>query len=236
MRLFVRSAAALSLCSIAAPCAADAAPTALAAPAASVFSPIAIGLHSGIEVPGGAINGGNDIQNEVTYAVPLGIDIGYRVVPRLQIGLYGQYGFAKARSTECIGACGTSLREAYDVRFGANAEYFFESQSRWTPWLGLGVGYEILGLEATTVVGTYNERWRGFEFVRLTFGDDFELADHLWVGPFVGLSFGAYNRLLTSRYPEIPVSQTAISDDGGGGVALHVWMTLGVCMTIAPLR
>jgi hypothetical protein len=202
----------------------------------SALSRIAIGGRIGFELPAGDLSGSNPVNYIVTSSIPLGVDLGYRFVERLYVGLHGQYGFANARQTSCTGCGYTTASDAYVVKFGLSAEYdLAPAGNARTPWLGAGFGYELLYAEHTGPGFVNSERWRGFEWIHVAGGVDFEPIEHLRVGPYGGISLGMYNRLRFRDQAEIPVSETGRSDDGGGGSALHGWFTLGVRVKIAPL-
>jgi len=196
-------------------------------------SRIAVGAHAGFELPMGDTYGGNPVSNIVTSSIPAGVDLGYRFDQRLYIGLYGQYGFANARQSSCLGCNHTS--DAHAVKFGLNAEYDLAPVgSPRMPWLGVGFGYELLYAEHSGPGFANSERWRGFEWIRVAIGVDFEPIERLRVGFYGGLSFAVYNRLRYRDQPEIPVSGTVGSDDGGGGSAPHGWFTLGIRVQVMP--
>ena len=202
----------------------------------TVTSRIAVGGRAGFELPLGEVNGNNELANIVRSSIPLGVDLGYRFDPRLYVGLYGQYGFANARQTTCIGCGYTTSSDAHVVKFGLNVEYdLAPAGGSRTPWLGAGLGYELLYAKHTGPGFMNTERWRGFEWIHVAAGVDFEPIERLRVGPYGGISLGEYNRLRYRDQPEIAVSDAIGSDDGGGGRAIHGWFTLGVRVQIAPL-
>src|SRR4051812_6830527 len=67
-----------------------------------VFSPVAraqdTGFEAGLRVEygiplGDATGAGRPLSDGISGQIPLAIDLGYRVIPNLFIGLYAQYGF-----------------------------------------------------------------------------------------------------------------------------------------------
>src|SRR5664280_1932434 len=147
----------------------------------SPMSRLEVGVHAALEAPIGQINGGNPLNEVVSRAHALGVEVGYRVLPRLYVGVSGQYDFANAVDTPCFG-CGYSIRNgAHFIRIETNAEYRFVRSGAIRPWIGSGLGYEILFVTHSFLDQVNSDRWRGIEFLTVAGGVDFRPVERIWV-------------------------------------------------------
>jgi opacity protein-like surface antigen len=152
----------------------------------------------------GVVYKGVHLSDASSGALPLLVDVGWRIVPELYVGVYGQYApvFLKTYALTC--PSGSSCT-AQDWRFGVEADYHFLPRSTLDPYVGLGAGYEILhtSLRGVTLVpqgegfvlATVQESItdRGWEFVSLTAGLDWRFCESLGAGLFVLGTLGEYN-------------------------------------------
>lgn len=234
-----RVAGAVALSSLLAPLVAPATASAADAGITSARSPagerppegIGLGLRSGYGIPvGAAIVGKNDqaspLHDTVYGQIPLWLDVGYRGVDgHLFVGAYGQYAFALVPTNVCNGLdCSAS-----DIRFGLDAHWHFMPERKIDPWVGVGVGYEILSLRASqtvqNVTGTANTTLRGFELASLHAGADFKPMPAFGLGPVVTASFAQYN-VYDFSVDAAGKSQSQSSSDFSKG--FHGWITLGL--------
>lgn len=199
--------------------------------AGSAGGKFAIGLRLGYGVPlGSAAKNDDGSSNKMSDGfggqVPIWLDLGYMVTPNLMLGLYGQYGFGSVSGQlksicDQASAAGVSCSVS-DIRFGVQAHYHFSPAEKIDPWLGLGVGYELLKISLSGDGGDGSITDKGFEFANLQGGVDFKVLPSFGVGPFVSFSFGQYGSTSTSG---------AFTDFGAGGditnKAIHEWLTFG---------
>jgi hypothetical protein len=202
--------------------------TALAAPE---DSGIDLGLRLGYGIPLGIIGQDLKLNDYVTGQVPIWIDAGYRFTPNIIAGLYFQYGFGFLADNICPSPADCS---AHDIRVGIQGQYRFLPKETANPWLGIGFGYEWLGLSvsATTPVGSIDASIdaHGFEFVNLQGGVDFKVAEGVGIGPFLSFSLDEYSNASAS-------TSGLAAFSGSGEIqnkALHEWLTLGVRATFDP--
>ncbi|OJH41848.1 hypothetical protein [Cystobacter ferrugineus] len=185
-------------------------------------------------------------------SLPILLEVGYRASPRFYLGLWGSYEkvFTKTSDLACPEGFDCST---YQWRFGPEARYHFAPDSGFDPWVGLGVGMEILNTDVegrSSIVapgGTIPTRVqssvtdRGPTYARVSVGGDVALTRSLSLGPILTASIGSY----TVRAGEQTVSfelppgvpnpgpQTAAmppADDG-----FHAYFTLGVRVVFLPL-
>jgi hypothetical protein len=160
--------------------------------------------------------------------IPLWLDAGYRINPHLYLGAYFQYGVGLPKNCVVVSCSGQ------DLRFGIDGRYHFLPQEQMDPWVGVGFGYEILGISGTGpgwslggIGFPQNTTLKGFELLRLQGGLDFKIAEAFHAGPFLAFSlFGRYSSEGTSSTP----------GSGSGGVvneAFQGLFTVGVRGTFA---
>ncbi len=214
------------------------APAQAQAPSARRFE---LGLRTGYGIPLGRYADvrqiGNTRQEDVnalsddTYgAIPLWLDLGYRLTPALALGVYGMFGLVLPKSGAASDPLGGGCPEGLDcsalgVRFGVQAQYRFLPGAAVDPWLGLGLGYEwITSHVEGRVFGIpidVNTDHSGPELLHVQGGVDFQLAGALTLGPFASLSALQYTSC----------SATLDGDDSECRLpdkAWHGWLVLGV--------
>jgi outer membrane protein W len=170
----------------------------------------ALGLRSGYGVPFGGIgtadgDEGGDLRDIVSGVIPLQLEAEYFFTSRLSLGASFQYGLAQFED-ECLEGADCSARQ---LRFGLNLAYHFQPEQKLSPWVGLGVGYEVVSLSASGseggVSGVVESSLRGLEFASLQGGFDYRIGERFSVGPFVTFTAGQYSS-----------STTRIEIEGGG--------------------
>ena len=90
-----------------------------------------LGAHAGYAI--------TDQVLEVTRAIPLGLDFGYRLAPRWVLGASIEYGIIH-ETTQAEDADATI--SGRHVRATVSMHYHFDPERLVDPWLGLGVGYD----------------------------------------------------------------------------------------------
>jgi outer membrane protein W len=191
-----------------------------------------LGLRLGYALPMGATAENNDGSSEkmtdgVSGHFPIWLDVGYMVSPDVMVGLYGQYAFgavAGPLKTECDRASSAGIScSAADIRFGLQVQYHFSRPGQIDPWLGVGVGYELLKISISGAGQDGSTTAKGFEFANVQAGVDFKALHHFGVGPFVSFSLGQYDSTSNSG---------SIAEISPGGdipnPALHEWLTFGI--------
>jgi hypothetical protein len=193
---------------------------------------LALGLRLGYALPMGklaeptasAMNAGTggDLSDVVSGMIPIWLDVGYRLNPNVFIGGFFQYGFGivnKDKNPNCD-SC-----SAHDIAFGADVHYHITPAASFDPWVGAGIGYEILGLKSSTsvpLVGNVDisTSVSGLQFLTLQAGGDFKATPDFAVGPFVNFALGQYSSASAT------VNSMERSDDIQSK-ALHEWLTIG---------
>ena len=156
------------------------------------------GIRAGYAIPFGTANG-SALTNVLLAAVPIGIDVGWFFNPHLYVGGYFIYGFGVG-ANYYNDACSTSADEtctATLLRFGVVAHWHFRPATHFDPWVGAGLGYDIVNTEAEDqAAGTLDESasLHGFDLTLET-GLDYKPLPL----PGNGTVRGARNRALLVR-------------------------------------
>jgi hypothetical protein len=190
---------------------------------------LSLGLRVGYGIPGGKIgsldiNGGEEtvLSDGVKAMVPFGLDVGYRIIPHLAVGASAQYGFGVAN--EDSGGCPGCKID--DIALGIHAFLHAAPGGTFDPWVGLGVGYELLSI--TNQDDPFNRATvtlKGLQFLVLQLGADVATGSPVSVGPFFAVSAGKYTRSTISG--NVGGQSLSRSDDVPRS-AWHDWVTLGV--------
>jgi outer membrane protein W len=177
---------------------------------------IKLGLRLGYSIPMGDASKDNKLSDAVSGVIPIWLDLGYMVTPNIMVGLYGMYGITMLNS-DIKDACDDC--SASQMRFGLQGQYHISPGESLDPWVGLGIGYEIMNFKAPNPLGsgTVESDFKGFEFLNIQGGADFKVADSFAVGPFLSFSLGQY-----SKAGDQDIEETA----------MHQWFTLGVKGTL----
>ncbi len=178
---------------------------------------VQLGLGAGFAIPMGSASSEYTLSNRVNATIPLQLDLGYRVIPWLVLGVYGGYGLGLKHCPD-----GTSCSVS-QFRLGVAGQYHPLHAQTFDPWLGLGAGYEMLN-RATDIGGFKSQQTlSGFEYVNVQIGLDIKAGKVLAVGPFAGFSLGQYSRLH---------EQDPYSDQTGAlasnNQTVHEWLTVGL--------
>lgn len=152
----------------------------------------------------------------VDRAFPLWVELNYRFGPSLELGAYGQYAFLNL-GNDFGGDDGS------DLRAGLQLNVIFAPGSTFTPWLGVGAGWEWLRGQTNLGLADLNNlddtSIDGFD-VMVQGGLDFHAGDRMTAGPFVAATFGQFGNV------EISGDSTNIDDK-----AWHEWIQVGLRVT-----
>ncbi|MCP3057827.1 porin family protein [Myxococcus sp. K38C18041901] len=197
----------------------------------------ALGLRAGFAVPYGDLAGnpsgdgeGAKVGDLVSSVIPLELNAGYFFNKNFYLGAFFQYGLGSLNTPEVAGEedpCsvdGVSC-SASQLRFGVNAAYHFDATPLVDPWVGVGIGYEILNtkisLELLGEELSVKTSVKGFEFVSAQGGVDFRISPKFSVGPYITATVGQYSSATVSD------GETDESQDLEEK-AIHGWINGGV--------
>jgi outer membrane protein W len=199
-----------------------------------------VGVRTGYAFAAGHIGARANSNDEnlgdwISGQWPIWIDAGYRFNPNLYLGGYVQYGFGSVnddRQTLCRNAnvdCSAS-----DTRLGVTGRYHFVPAWQFSPWVGLGFGYEwaSLSIHESVFSITRERSWSGFELANLQVGADYEIASRFVLSPFISLSFDQY-RYLSDRTTAAGVV-TVRNEGSPAKESVHEWILIGVRAAFQP--
>ncbi len=171
-----------------------------------------VGLRVGYSVPLGSAKD-VPVSSLVQGMVPIGVDVGWFFNPHFYVGGYFLYGIATGIEASNGGVCNDPDEScsANMFRMGVVAHYHFRPEAQLDPWLGGGIGYDIVNFQAQdTSLGTVDQSasLHGFDLT-LDTGLDYKPLPYVGMGPFAELAAGHYN------------SETS-------STALHEWLTFGL--------
>jgi hypothetical protein len=189
-------------------------------PGASVGFQLA--LRTGFQVPFGQVAAGSNMGDNFSGQVPLVIDVGWKFIPQLFVGLYGSLGLG-GTSGALSGACAALDLNCVtaSLRLGLEALVYLAPSADIDPWVGYGIGIESTGFSASNGNQTVSEAVAGWEFAHFMAGVDFRLTKYICVGPLVDFSLGQYSSEST---------KDASGNTTNGSIAqqaLHEWLLIG---------
>lgn len=212
-----------------------------AEPAASEARPFHLALRTGFGLPLGSYADVRQIgplrdedvislSDDVHGAIPLWLDLGYRVHPNVMLGAYVMYGLVLPKSAEVDNPLAGGCPEGLDcfgagIRAGLQAQYAFSPGAPIEPWLGVALGVEWItshvqgqafGFDLDIATSHF-----GPDPLQLQGGVDFRLGPAFALGPFAALSVMQY----TSCTAELDGEsiECRLPDK-----AWHGWLVLGL--------
>jgi hypothetical protein len=205
---------------------------------------IQFGARVGYAAGAGSIYSGLGFWDQSSGSIPIVVDIGWRAIPQLYLGAYGQYApvLLKTNAQSC--PSGFSC-DAQDWRFGLQVDYHPAPHTRLDPYVGVGSGYEVLH---TSVSGTVPVQLptgaamaavdqsvtdRGWEFANVSGGFDYRANAAVGLGPFVTATYGRFNVRETDRSVTVagtPVASTVPPVDHTN----HAQFLVGIRGTFNP--
>jgi hypothetical protein len=181
------------------------------------------GARLGYAFPAGELARGVPMSDGLRSQVPVQLELGWRVVPRLVVGASGAYGIGQVGALCTAGAtCSGAV-----IGLGVQATWRF-TLSKVSPWAGAGLGYEWARYRVKAGSDTLDVRSSGPELLRLMGGVDFVVGEGVAAGPFVQWGMGRFVGLETTS--PLGHSAGAIPDR-----AIHSWFTIGLRGTFESL-
>jgi opacity protein-like surface antigen len=187
-----------------------------------------LGLRLGYALPFGEAEDGTQVDRNVSGAVPIVLEGGYRIGSGFMLGALLQYGFAQVKDPTglCTGS-GNSCSGSV-LRIGAQAIYRPRPDLTFAPWLGLGIGYEWLNTNAsTTAIGGANatHTYSGIELLTAQVGGELRAGPSWTLSPFASFSLGRFSSASGSASLG-GANATATGDITNTGI--HSWLMLGL--------
>ncbi len=170
---------------------------------------------------GGAVHG----------TLPIGLEVGYRVIDPLYVGALVSFGPAFV-SSAADGYCSPSATtcSGEHLQVGLHARFYPRRSQTFDPWVGLGFGYERLsmrqeGMLVTGDRGGISQALSGFEFVDVSVGGDLALLRDVRVGPFASFALGQFD---TATVTQTAGDNSSTTTGSIRNPTMHAWLVLGV--------
>lgn len=176
---------------------------------------------------------GGKISALVAGTFPTILDLGMRWNRWLFVGLYLGFNYG-VPSQDIADSCAEAVRcSVSSFRVGGQVQLFPWRTRKGRPWLGIGAGYESLGVlvDIPTPAGADSRgialTLRGLELPSLLGGVDYHVNDTFAFGPFLGLSAGTYHSAALDTVNGLYRIERLEP-------SLHAWATAGVRLSLFP--
>lgn len=180
---------------------------------------LVLGARLGGALPGGDVSNGDALEGYVDFAVPIQLDLAYRLAAPVQLGAYLRIAPAKIDSSISDGCDATNVDcSVFDLGLGVQVDFRF-SPGNAGPWIGGYAGYEQLRYDYADGTNEFAVTAKGWE-LGAQGGIDFAWGK-LSLGPWGGIGFGQF----TSSELEINgISASQDIEDKG----THTWIQVGL--------
>jgi hypothetical protein len=155
-----------------------------------------------------------DVRETVSGQLPFFFGVAYRPIPLLSFGATTELG--QAFLAHCSSQCSSAT-----FYLGGDLRFHFRTDRGLSPWVSLGLGYELLHFET----GGGSASLSGYA-VDLQAGGDFRTSSRWTVGPYLGLRIGTYRH--TDFYAFWRGASPQSVDISYEDQAVHEWVTIGV--------
>ncbi len=124
--------------------------------------------------------------------VPLQFEAGWKFADRLTLSGFAamNLGLVSGSFKDACDAGGLSC-SANQTRVGGQAQWNFMPARRLDPWVGVGVAWEVLGIQSTSATSSVDPNFQGTGW-DVQAGADYWVSRRFSVSPYVGLSLGTY--------------------------------------------
>lgn len=188
---------------------------------------VQVGVRLGYSLPMGESVKDSKMSDGLKSAIPIQLDVGYRVMPALVVGGFFSYAPLQLKDGEQGCPSGADCSN-YQMRFGVQGHYHLMPTEKLDPWLGAGIGYEMVGSKASKGSVESSFTYGGLEFLSLQAGADYKVMPKLGIGPYLNFALAQYSST------SVKVTGTGVADfDKSEDVpsdkkAMHQWLTIGV--------
>lgn len=180
---------------------------------------------------------GDSLGRRYAYQLPIGIDLGAKVIPNLYLGGFFNLAFGSEGSDARIEAYCDDDNDDFEndiscstigIDVGLRAQYHFAPDRELNPWIGYGFGFGAIYQNVNDQERGYDESSAssGFDFARLEAGIDFR--KRVGIGPLIELTIGRFSRERSE------VRGESTFDGAIEERALHYWLMVGGRLVILP--
>jgi hypothetical protein len=178
---------------------------------------VLIGAELGFAFPIGSLERGSRVTDVVRGLVPLGIEVGYRVQPRIALVVYAQYAVDIPKLCATASDCLASL--GHDIMLAVGSRLMLPPVGPLVPQLRALFGHEWFQSELSDQGVTSTRGYRGPLLASLQASGSLG-SDDRSVGLFGTLSAGVYSH----RSLDTPAFNTGSFVDRP---SLHFWLSFG---------
>jgi hypothetical protein len=188
-----------------------------------------LGARLGYSLPAGNLSGASSLDTPMSHletaSVPIGIDAGYRLSPRVYLG--GTFAWGAGIAPNSKGTCPSNAScFRQDAQLRAEARFYFAPERRVSWWASVGTGWEIAAFSQSAQGQGVTATLTGPVLADFELGFD-SRREARAIGMYVGLSLAEF--LTHGQSPaEAPVP-TWIDHPSP-----HVWFTLGLRGAYGP--
>lgn len=186
------------------------------------------GLRVGYALPLGEIGGkeSKSLYDIAAGQIPLQLDFSYRIVDAISIDAFAEWGYVfPGNSTGYVCDLVENHCRGFQWAAGLGAAYHFISDRPISPWLGLSLGYEWLGIDVETPEYDVRVIIHGMMYGLIEFGTDFDVGNGFSMAPILNWSIGQFQTI------------SADCDNVSGGLCdggqidnpkVHMWLQIGM--------
>lgn len=185
---------------------------------------VEVAFRGGFSTPSGWAAPGITMQETFEEQLSLGVELGVRTTPHLYVGLLAEGGVGESGPAYANGGCGSGLGcddGAWSGRLGLQLRYHLAPYAPVDPWIGYGVAFSGAWASGSDQFGTYDRRFTGFEFAKLSAGLDLKLSRTAALGVYAEWTSGVFTEL-TDRADGLIVADGHLRD-----TSVHHWFTVG---------
>jgi hypothetical protein len=188
-----------------------------------------LGARLGYALPVGAVANDPSLSTSMnrleTASVPIGIDVGFRLSPRVYVG--GTFAWGPGIAPNTPGNCpanASCFRQ--DAQLRAEARFYLAPERRVGWWMSVGAGWELAAFSQSAQGSSATATLTGPVFPDLELGFDVR-REARGIGPYVGLSLAEF--VTHGQSPaETPVPTWI------GSPSVHMWFVLGLRGAYGP--
>ncbi|MGH7298718.1 MAG: hypothetical protein ACRELB_27505 [Polyangiaceae bacterium] len=222
----------LGVAALLAPPAARADVTDAPAPATARRSPMAasrglqLGVRAAYAVPAGRVSAsGASLSDLETATIPIGIEAGYRISPRLYVGGTAVWGPGTGPAAGPCTVAGVSCFRQ-DAQARGEARFYFAPEAKVGGWLAVGAGWELATFAQSAGGSAVTATRSGPVLADMQFGVDVRRGPTA-VALYAGVSFAMF--LTQGLSPSTSPVSPWIEDRSA-----HAWMTVGLRGSYGP--
>jgi len=187
-----------------------------------------LSLNAGFALPVGQAASGLNQSDVINFAVPFGIDVGYRIAGIVFVGLtftYAPFGSPSSSTFTTCAVVGTSCHST-TYHAGFTVQWHPLGSRGLDPYVGVGAGYEWLTVNVSGNGTDLSSQFNGFTWLDVPLGVDFRLSKDIRLGPYLDFMMGQYRN-------------ASVTLSGVSGLiqhrALHFWLGAGVRIVFLSL-